>query len=184
MIVDDTDDELIVRAVAGDRAGFSALISRHYDMIFRVAWKWCGNREDAEDIAQEVCIRLARTLGSYSRQSRFSTWLYRVVLNAVKDHQRRVTANLKKLDAWANEPERAVCEAPHDLTHDDPVEQLWAAVRQLPDRQRDSVLLVFGEGLTHGEAATAMECAEGTVSSNIHDAKKRLKILMIQEADN
>ena len=178
MTLDDSDDGLVARAVAGDRAGFAALVSRHYDMVFRVAWKWCGNREDAEDIAQDVCVRLGQTIRSYSGQAKFTTWLYRVVLNAARDHYRKRASHAKKLDAWAKEPTRPdIQEAVQDKGNEE-AEELWAAVRQLPPKQRDSVLLVYGEGLSHLEAATAMECAEGTVSSNISDAKKRLKVLL------
>ena len=56
--------------------------------------------------------------------------------------------------------------------------RLWAAVRKLPDKQRDAVLLVYGEGLSHASAADAMACAEATVSWHVHEAKKRLKVLM------
>ena len=61
---------------------------------------------------------------------------------------------------------------------EDQAERLWAAVRKLPDKQRDAVLLVYGEGLSHAAAADAMACAEATVSWHIHEAKKRLKVLM------
>ena len=61
---------------------------------------------------------------------------------------------------------------------DDPVEALWAAVRMLPDKQRDAVLLVYGEGLNHAAAAEVMAISETTVSWHIHEAKKRLKTLM------
>ena len=61
---------------------------------------------------------------------------------------------------------------------EDPAEALWAAVRQLPDKQRDAVLLVYGEGLSHAAAAEAMAISETTVSWHIHEAKKRLKVLM------
>ena len=62
---------------------------------------------------------------------------------------------------------------------DDRAERLWEAVRKLPDKQRDAVLLVYGEGLGHAAAADAMACAEATVSWHIHEAKKRLKALML-----
>ena len=64
------------------------------------------------------------------------------------------------------------------LEADSQAERLWAAVRELPDKQRDAVLLVYGEGLSHAAAADAMACAEATVSWHIHEAKKRLKRLM------
>ncbi|TIO87361.1 MAG: sigma-70 family RNA polymerase sigma factor, partial [Mesorhizobium sp.] len=60
----------------------------------------------------------------------------------------------------------------------DPAEALWAAVRMLPDKQRDAVLLVYGEGLSHAAAAEVMAISEATVSWHIHEAKKRLKLLM------
>ena len=104
---EDVGNEMLVqRAIDGDRAAFAALISRHYDTMFRVAWKYCGNREDAEDIAQDVCVRLGKTLQSFHGQSKFSTWLYRVVLNATRDHHRKNASRAKKLDAWAVEPSR------------------------------------------------------------------------------
>ncbi len=178
MTLDDSDDGLVARAVAGDRAGFAALVSRHYDMVFRVAWKWCGNREDAEDIAQDVCVRLGQTIRSYSGQAKFTTWLYRVVLNAARDHHRKRASHAKKLDAWAKEPTRPDIQEAETGEDDEAATALWQAVRQLPPKQRDTVLLVYGEELSHGEAAQAMDCAEGTIASNIHDAKKRLKVLL------
>ena len=168
----DSDEILVKRAVDGDRAGFAALISRHYDLIFRVAWKWCGNREDAEDIAQDVCIRLARNLMSFDGKSRFSTWLYRVVLNATRDHHRKQQVNARKLADWRADPIRPLVQMADDVEDENELEELWLAVRQLPARQCDAVMLVFGEELSHGEAASVLGCAEGTVSSNIHDAKK------------
>jgi RNA polymerase sigma-70 factor (ECF subfamily) len=67
-------------------------------------------------------------------------------------------------------------EAPEEP--DRQAESLWAAVRKLPDKQRDAVLLVYGEGLSHATAAEAMAISETTVSWHIHEAKKRLKVLM------
>ena len=66
---------------------------------------------------------------------------------------------------------------------DDRAERLWAAVRDLPGKQRDAVLLVYGEGLSHAAAADAMACAEATVSWHIHEAKKRLKVLMLSAGE-
>ena len=175
------DEGLVVRAIGGDRAAFAALVSKHYDFIFRTAFKWCGSREDAEDIAQDVCVRLGMSIRSWSGDSKFSTWLYRVVINAVRDGQRKNAASLRKLDAWAAEPTRPLMQLPEE-NGDDGVGELWEYVRQLPKKSCDAVMLVYGEELNHAEAAKVMGCAEGTVSSHIHAAKKQLKILMGDEA--
>lgn len=178
-----SDSELIARSIQGDRAGFSALVSRHYDMIFRTAWKWCANREDAQDIAQDVCVRLGKAIGSYSGEAKFTTWLYRVVLNSVRDHQRKQASERRKLDAWEAEPSRATDQPAFEGQQGEKDGELWSSVRQLSPKQRDAVLLVYGEEMSHAEAAKILECAEGTVSSHIHDAKLALKKMMATEAD-
>ena len=86
----DVDDEnLARRAAAGDRTAFSVLLERHYGLIYRVAARMLGDRAAAEDLAQDVCVGLVTRLASYGGQSRFTTWLYRVVVNAARDAMRR-----------------------------------------------------------------------------------------------
>lgn len=169
-----SDAELVGRARDGDRRAFGELVGRHYDFIHRVAWRWCGNASDAEDIAQDVCVRLGRAVRDYRGGSAFTTWLYAMTINVARDALRKSSRDMAKTAAYgvhalvAGEPEGG----------EDPTEALWAAVRQLPDKQRDAVLLVYGEGLSHADAAEAMAIAEATVSWHIHEAKKRLKLLM------
>ena len=177
MDVSSDDAALVARAVAGDRAAFAALVTRHYDLIFRVAWRSCGNRADAEDVAQDVCLRLGRAIRSWSREGRFSTWVCSVALNAARDHHRRVAAERRKRDEWAREPQ----DAPQD--EEEAVAALWAAVRLLPDKQREAVTLVYGEEMNHADAAAVMGCAEATVSYHVHAARKRLKASMAQEVE-
>ena len=176
-----SDGALVARAVGGDRAAFAALVSRHYDFAFRTAFKWCGNRDDAEDIAQDVCVRLGRSIRSFDGRARFSTWLYRVVLNAARDFQRRGISEKRKLDEWAAEPTRPQVQDAHD--GEDETEVLWQSVRQLSPKQRDALLLVYGEELSHADAAGVMGCAEGTVSYHIHEGRKRLRDMMTAEND-
>ncbi|MGI9354746.1 MAG: RNA polymerase sigma factor [Rhizobiaceae bacterium] len=176
-----SDRALVMRAVGGDRAAFAALVSRHYDFALRTAFKWSGNREDAEDIAQDVCVRLGRSIRSFDGRAQFSTWLYRVVLNAARDFQRRGVSEKRKLDEWAVEPARPQVQAAYEA--EDEGDRLWQAVRQLPPKQRDALLLVYGEELSHADAAGVMGCAEGTVSFHLHEGRKRLRDMMSAEDD-
>ncbi|MEO1398961.1 MAG: sigma-70 family RNA polymerase sigma factor, partial [Pseudomonadota bacterium] len=82
--VPESDFDLVHRAKEGSRAAFAALVVRHYDFIFATAWKWAGSREDAEDIAQDVCARLAKALENWRGEGALRTWLYRVIVNAVR----------------------------------------------------------------------------------------------------
>jgi len=168
-------NSLVVRAQAGDRQAFSALIERHYDMIFRTAMKWAGHRSDAEDVAQEVCIKLATALKSFDGRSAFSSWLYRITLNAVRDLQRtRMRGNRKEAALALVSTE----EIPPDQEDTATANALWRLVRGLPDKQRDAVLLVYAEDLSHAQAGEIMGCKEATVSWHIHEAKKTLKGLL------
>src|SRR3954470_22115710 len=83
------DSELVAAAIAGDREAFRRLVERHYDMIYRVAYRYVGSAADAEDIAQDVCIALATKLGRFQNRSRFSTWLVSIAINRCRDFLRR-----------------------------------------------------------------------------------------------
>lgn len=170
-----SDSELIGQARDGDREAFGRLVERHYDFVYRVAYRWCGRKADAEDIAQEVCVRLGRAIRDYRGGGAFTTWLYSIALNTARDMSRKGARESAKTEAYGVHvlTEGEAAEKPQDR-----IEDLWAAVRQLPDKQRDAVLLVYGEGLAHAAAAEAMAISETTVSWHIHEAKKRLKVLM------
>jgi RNA polymerase sigma-70 factor (ECF subfamily) len=183
MMLDDiepSDRDLIAGAQQGDRAAFGRLVERHYDFVYRVAWRWSGRKADAEDIAQEVCVRLGRAIGTYRGGGAFTTWLYAVTLNAARDLSRRRARETAKAEAFGL---HTLVEGQGAPDADDRAERLWAAVRELPGKQRDAVLLVYGEGLSHAAAADAMACAEATVSWHIHEAKKRLKVLMLSAGE-
>lgn len=166
---------LVARARNGDRGAFAQLVEAHYDFIFRTACKWCGKRSDAEDIAQEVCIKLAAALKTFDGRSAFTSWLYRVTLNCVRDHQRANARRGRNIDALTEVSDDS---ADPDQEASATMKELWAAVIELPDQQRDSVMLVYAEEKSHAEAAEIMGVKEGTVSFHIHEAKKTLRGLL------
>ena len=103
-----------------------------------------------------------------------------MTLNAARDLMRKTARETAKTEAFGV---HALIAGEAEAEPDDQAETLWAAVRKLPDKQRDAVLLVYGEGLSHAAAADAMACAEATVSWHIHEAKKRLKALMLSAGE-
>ena len=141
----------------------------HFDVMYRIAYKWCGNQADAEDIAQSFCVKLVRSLKTYGFQSSFLTWLYSLVINTAKDLVR----------SRARQPIADGTEIDHPT---DPVteervysNQVIAQIQTLPNKEKEALFLVFGDGLTHREAAAVMECKESTVSWYIHEARKKLQ---------
>ncbi|WP_420410229.1 RNA polymerase sigma factor [Hoeflea sp.] len=171
-----SDQDLADRASIGDREAFSMLVERHYMFIHRVAWKWCRDRSAAEDIAQNVCLRLGVAIRNWRNESAFKTWLYRITINAAHDHARFVAREMRKAQAMAVHAAALGEEIEtYRPSHSDYV---WDAVRTLPDKQRDAMLLVYGEELNHADAAAVMGCAESTVSYHLHAARKQLKSLL------
>ncbi len=168
---EDPDADLVVAAVAGDRAALGTLLERHYDRIHALAWQLTGSRSDAEDIAQDVCCALVRRIGSFRGESRFSTWLIGITFNACRDARRRGRAlrgMTERLAVLAGIGRRAQQADLHDA--------MWvrSAVMKLPAAYRDAVVLVAGQELTHAEAAAILGVAEATVSWRIHEARRRL----------
>ena len=172
------DPDLVARASAGERGAFEVLLRRHYDGIHRVAWRLTGSTSDAEDIAQDVCCVLVEKLGSFKGEAKFTTWLFGVVVNASRDHHRRsrtlkrFRAGLAVLANLASGPDG------RDLYR-----QSWMAceLSRLDPLLRETVVLVIGEDMSHGEAANALGVAESTVSWRMHEAKRRLSARALKE---
>ncbi len=173
--IDADTGSLIAVAQAGDRVAFGMLIERHYDLIFRTAYKWSGHRSDAEDITQDVCVKIGAALMRFDGRSAFATWVYKITLNAVRDMQRSRSRQGRQARALA---EVSPGEFPSEQEEATLTRELWAAVRRLPEKQRDAVLLIYAEDLNHAAAADIMGCREATVSWHIHEAKKALRGLL------
>src|SRR5262245_14368954 len=95
-----SDESLVVRASAGDRDAFEALVVRHHPGVYRLAYRLVGNDQDALDVAQDVFLQLLRSLGTFRGESRFSTWLYRVTTNTalmqLRTRERHPTDSLER----------------------------------------------------------------------------------------
>jgi RNA polymerase sigma-70 factor, ECF subfamily len=171
----DTTESLLRQVKAGDAQAFERLISEHYRFIYKTAFRWLGHKSDAEDVTQSVCMRLADALVRFDGRSKFTSWLYTVTLNAVRDLQRSQKRQGKQFDALSIVARDKIAPDQEDHLR---VNDIWRIVRQLPEKQRDAVLLVFGEQMSQAEAAIIMGCKEVTVSWHIHNARKSLKDLL------
>ena len=172
-MLDETDDsQLAVRAAEGDRAAFGRLVERHYDRIHALAWRFLGNQDDAEDLAQEVCVTLGRRIRSFRGDARFSTWLYRVVLNAARDAMRRQQARARATAGFAETDGLNRATAAEDAKRAGWVRE---AIAGLKDDLRLTAVLVLDEGLSHARAAEVLGVAESTVSWRLMEVRKALK---------
>ena len=169
-----TDEALALAAADGDAEAFSALISRHYDRVFGLAFRLTGRREEAEDLTQDVCAALPSKVRAFRGEARFSTWLYRVVVNAAHDGRRRAAAHAKAAEGWG-EVELARRAEAEEAT--EALDWLKVAMRSLPEDLRDTLALTLEDGVTHAAAAEVLGVSEGTVSWRMSEVKKRLRAL-------
>lgn len=180
--------ELIQAAQNGDAQAFEQLLRERYDSIYRFARQWCGNRCDAEDIAQQACVKLAQTLKQFRHEAKFSTWLYRLVINCAKDWQRSQQRHQGAELGSSREPAQESIQELSAFASEHPGEsqQYLAQVIQATERLgagfKETLLLVFAEGLNHREAAAVLEVKESTVSWRIHEIRKHLNLLVEEGA--
>lgn len=170
-----SDRALVDRSRAGDARALERLVARHYRFVFRLAYRWLGHRTDAEDVTQTVCMGLAGTIRSFDGRAAFTSWLYRLTLNAVRDFQRSQHRRGRLADAVSP---FVAGESPAGQEAALHVSDIWRMVRRLPERQRAAVLLVHGAELSQAEAARVMGCREATVAWHIHKARKLLRDLL------
>jgi RNA polymerase sigma-70 factor (ECF subfamily) len=170
--MDANDLDLARRAKDGDREAFRRLLERHYDTLYRIAYRFFGNAAGAEDVAQEIAMTLADRVGSFQGKSRFSTWLYSVVVNRCRDHARR---ERKTLELHANYMAFAEHRTADWADSSEKVRWLYRALDRLEPALKETALLVLGEDLSHREAGEVLGVAEATISWRMHEVRKSLK---------
>ncbi len=178
MLMDTPDETLAMAAATGDRSAFAALVTRHYDRIFALGWRLTGSRVEAEDLAQEICAALPHRLRGWRAEARFTTWLYRVVVNAAHDARRRAAVRTKAATGWGDWET-----ARQDAMAEDRAAQEWLmhAMTRLSPELRDTVALVLGEDMTQAEAGTVLGLSEGTIAWRMSEVKKRLRAMAAEE---
>jgi RNA polymerase sigma-70 factor, ECF subfamily len=174
------DADLIAQAAAGDHSAFHMLVERHRSMVYRVAYQFAGNHHDAEDITQEVFIKVYRSLDRFRQDAQLTSWMYRIVMNACIDHRRRHSpagaapfgeeAELKMLNTPEEAPDPEKRAYAGELG-----EVLDAEIKRLPPGQRIVFVMRHHQGLKLNEIASALGLAEGTVKRQLHAAVHRLR---------
>lgn len=169
----DGDAELLRAIAGGDRSAFDRLSRRHLDRAYGVALRMTGSRADAEDVVQEVFLRLWQRPDAWRPgQAQFSTWLYRVVVNRCLDLKRRPKGT--ELDS-VEEPQAPDANAEDSLLDAERSRALDGAVNQLPERQRAAIVLTYTAGLRNTEAASAMEISVKAFEALLVRAKRELR---------
>lgn len=164
-----TNEQLILRARAGDREAFAGLFEQYKNLVYKSAYLMLGNTYDAEDVLQEVFVLVHRSLAGFDpRKGAFSTWLHRITINQCLNQRRRhnpVTVSLEAGPLASEFPGAQLAEK----------EAVWQAMRGLSDKQQAVVILRYYWELSYAEVAQILEIPLGTVKSRLDLALKTLR---------
>jgi RNA polymerase sigma-70 factor (ECF subfamily) len=177
------DADILEACRRGEREAFRALYDAYKDKVYSIAlYYFHGDRAAASDVTQQVFLKLFTSMPQYRGDSKFSTWLYRLVVNACTDASRRSRSNTLAVDRPALEalpgpgpaqatPEEAVARAQM-------ADSIRSAVAALPERFRLAILLRYFEDLSYEEMAAALNCSMGTVASRLSRGHRMLAAML------
>ncbi|MBI4551825.1 MAG: sigma-70 family RNA polymerase sigma factor [Candidatus Latescibacteria bacterium] len=182
---------LIEQAKTGNGLAFDELTRRYLEKAYSLAYQMLSHPDDARDLVQDAFLEVYRTLDRFNTQYRFSTWLYRILINKCINHRKRETRrrmlSLSDLLSHRENGEatalsvdlRAHPKTPHDLLEQDELQRAIAdALNALSERHRTVVVLFDLEGFSHKQIAEILRCPEGTVMSRLHHGRLKLKSLL------
>lgn len=178
MTVNPSDEDLMARCAKGDAAAYEILVKRHLDRSYAIAARMGGSRTDAQDAAQEAFLKLWVNAPSWQPgKAKFSTWFYRIVVNAAIDRGRRqgnrqVGVEPETLASFADEDRKSVEQQYADTEQ---WQQVRHAASRLPERQRTALALCYEQGLGEREAAEVMGIGVKALESLLARAKQALR---------
>jgi RNA polymerase sigma-70 factor (ECF subfamily) len=169
MVDEDPDAALVVRCLDGDVEAFEPLVRRYERVLFNVALRMLGDREDARDVTQEAFLKAYRKLASFDPHYRFFSWMYRIVVNeSLNARSRRPpTTPLEYEPASAGRPDDGLRERER---HD----RVQGALSRLAASDREVLVLRHFAELSYADIGAALGIAEKTVKSRLHEARQRL----------
>ena len=166
-----TDFQVVERIQSGDDSAFDELMRRYKRPVVNFVYRMLGDAGDADDVAQEVFVRVFRHIGEYQPRTKFSTWLFALARNAALDrlrwHKRHPTEPLESV------PEPTT--TPREIQTREVDEHIAAAVSRLPEDQRTAIVLAEYHGMSYAEIGAIMHCSEKSVESRLYRAKQTLR---------
>ena len=174
----DTIETLIQRCLSGDQRAWELIVRQHWRKVFNIAYKFVGKHDEAEDLTQEVFLKIFKSLNTFDRRANFQTWLISVSRNLCIDHYRGVRKERETIDRGVDPSELTPASSGPSpmamLEQRDRVELLRDAMAGLPQTLRTAVLMRDIQELSYQEIADALHLPEGTVKSRINRGRTEL----------
>lgn len=182
-----SDELLLRRAQKGDAEAFDELMAAQESRMYAIALRMMGNREDAQDCAQEAMVRIYRAMGSFKGQSSLATWIYRITMNTCLDElRRRKVRKVTSLDTlvesgWSPTDKG---ETPEEYgLRSEKQTVLNDAIQSLPDDMRAAIVLRDIKGYTYDEIADILNANVGTIKSRISRGRERLREILSKHSE-
>ncbi|RPJ81330.1 MAG: sigma-70 family RNA polymerase sigma factor [Acidobacteria bacterium] len=171
-------DGLIERCLRGDQLAWETIVRQHWRKVFNVAYKFVGRHDAAEDLTQDIFLKIFRSLDTFDRRANFQTWLISVSRNLCIDHYRSVRKERETIDRQVSSEDLmpVSTEAPADtiLEQRDLAALLRRGLEKLPESLRTAVLMRDMQELSYQEIAERLQLPEGTVKSRINRGRREL----------
>lgn len=182
-------DTLIASCLGGDQTAWEEIVRQHRRKVFNIAYKFTGRHDEAEDLTQDIFLKIFKSLHTFDRRANFQTWLVSVSRNLCIDHYRSVRKERETIDrdvdAGELTPAAPGQNAFQALEQADRVELLRKAMAELPDSLRRAVVMRDLKELSYQEIADQLNLPEGTVKSRINRGRTELarQVQRIREED-
>jgi len=180
--MDRSEWEIISRFQKGNESAFEELVDWFQEPLYRLAWQWTNNKEDALDICQNAFIKLHNVLGKWKPKASLYTWLYRVVINLAidlsrkKSRQRQMSISDMAEDGREIEIKDEKAENPYQALESRELgQEISLAILDLPKRQQEAFVLKHMHDLPIKEIAEIMNCSPGAVKAHIFHATRKLR---------
>lgn len=174
----DEIETLIQRCLRGDQVAWERIVRLHWRRVFNVAYKFVGKHDEAEDLTQDIFVKVFRSLGTFDRRANFQTWLISVSRNLCIDHYRSVRKERQTIDRDVDANDLSpVTREPGPmaaLEQRDRVSLLREALAALPDSLRTAVVMRDIQELSYQDIADRLQLPEGTVKSRINRGRNEL----------
>jgi RNA polymerase sigma-70 factor (ECF subfamily) len=181
------DLKIIESCLLGNTQIFSRLIDNYKNMVYNLAYRMSNNPHDAEDVSQEAFLRAYQSLAHFNPSYKFSTWLYQITLNIIRDKYKKKDIDYGSLDAPIEKDDSEFYHQPADLSNNP--EQIIAqkenlriiqqAIYSLPLKYREVIVLRHLQDLSYIEISSILKLPQGTVKAHLYRAREQLKKILL-----
>ena len=178
--------KIIESCLLGNTQIFSQLIDNYKNMVYNLAYRMSNNPHEAEDISQEAFLRAYQSLAHFNPSYKFSTWLYQITLNIIRDKFKRKEIDYVSLDTPVETDDSEFCPQPADYAHNpehiidqqEKTQVIQKAILSLPLKYREIIVLRHLQDLSYIEIANILKLPQGTVKVRLYRAREQLRKIL------